>query len=93
MKATMLRDFADVNTNPHQKLYKLDPGGDLPEFVLVSVFRYPQWKNRRHEAPTVEARFLESNEAGVRVGSIEGIGDEFTADHNEALRRRGYEVS
>lgn len=92
MKATLLQDFADVNDNPHQKLYRLEPGGDLPEFVLVSVFRYPEVDRTRFaHVPLHEARFLLSNEQGDRVGDTDGLGDENTADHDEALRRRGYE--
>lgn len=87
-KAFLLRDFADVNLDPHHKLYRLEDGGPLPQFTIVSVFRYPA--NRR--GLTCEARFLASDPSGTVTGDFEGLGDEITDDHDEALRRRGYSV-
>lgn len=37
MKALLLHDFADV-TDPHHKLYKLEPGGPIDaEYIIVSA--------------------------------------------------------
>ena len=86
-KATLLRDFADVNKNPHHRLYRCE-GGELPSFVIVSVFSHID----RTGAQVCEARLLLSDSDGQVLGGFEGFGQEDTGDHDEALRRRGYEV-
>ncbi len=83
-RATLLHDYADVNTDPHHKLYRLEPGGDLPEFVIVSVFRYPS-SVRGRRAQEFEARFLLADARGDVVGDFAGLGDEYTGDHDDAL--------
>ena len=87
-RAILLRDYRDENSNPHHRLYRCE-GGELPEFVIVSVFEH---KNRTG-ARISEARILPATPEGRVMGNFEGLGDEDTADHGEALRRHGYEVA
>ena len=102
VKATFIKEQRS-GSGAHQKVYRCEPGGALPEFVVVSAVNASAtpWDSMANMfgsgninyGPGDETFIFESDADG-NVSSWSELDGSFKGaqDHEQALRKAGYEV-
>lgn len=85
MKATLIREWDPTDLGIHHKLYRCDPGGPFPKFVIVSASDHCAGQ---------ETKVFASNSKGTGCNYSDWLWEvEGALDHERALREAGYDVT